>query len=163
MTQLARFRHAGEDRLGVIHGDLYIDLTKAYAGAQAATGVANAAALANAVLGPDALAYLQGGEASYAALREAVAYAASLDPDAARAAGVTVARADAKTLVPVPNPPKIVCVARNYGKHAAEAGLQVSEIPILFPRFAVTQIADGDPIVAPSCPSSSTGRASSPS
>ncbi|GAA1633775.1 fumarylacetoacetate hydrolase family protein [Georgenia ruanii] len=149
MTQIARFRHAGTDRLGAVHGEHYIDVTRAYAAAQAAKGASNGDALAAAVLPPDALSFFEGGEASLAALREALVHARSLETAQAVNDGVLVPRSATKTLVPIPNPPKIVCVARNFGKHAAEAGLQISEIPILFPRFAATQVADGDPIIAP--------------
>lgn len=149
MTQIARFRHSGIDKLGVVDGQYFIDLTRAYAAKQAAQGAANATALATAILPPDALAFFQGGKESHAALQEAVAFAQGLDLGEALDQGILVDRSTAKVLVPIPNPPKIVCVARNYRKHAEEAGLQVSEIPILFPRFAATQIAHGEPIVVP--------------
>ncbi|MGQ4615957.1 fumarylacetoacetate hydrolase family protein [Nocardia sp. R7R-8] len=149
MTQLVRFRHRGSDKLGVIRGEHFIDITRAYAARLAAQGSANSNALAAAILPPDALVYFQGGAASYAALRDAVAFADELDATKARNHGISVARSEASVLVPIPNPPKIVCVARNYRKHAAEAGLTVSEIPILFPRFAATQIADGEAIIVP--------------
>lgn len=150
MTKIARFRYRGEERLGAVVDDAhYIDLTRAYVAAKSAEGAANAAQLADAVLSPDALRFFQAGDAAIAALQEAVAFADSLDAETAIREGVLVPRAETRTLVPIPNPPKIVCVARNYGKHAAEAGLQVSEIPILFPRFAATQIADGDDIIVP--------------
>lgn len=149
MTQIARFHHAGTDRLGVVHGEHYIDVTRAYAAAQTARVAHNGDALAAAVLPPDALSFFQGQEASLAALREAIDHAESLDAAGAIDQGVLVPRSATKTLVPIPNPPKIVCVARNFGKHAAEAGRPIPEIPILFPRFAATQIADGDPIVVP--------------
>lgn len=149
MTQLARFRFLGDERLGVVHGDHYIDVTKAYASAKSAEGLPRAQALAAAVLPPDALAFFEGGARAYDALREAVRHVESLDESDAVAEGLLVRRDQTKTLVPIPHPPKIVCLARNYGKHAVEAGLQLSEIPIIFPRFAVTQIADGDAIIVP--------------
>ena len=129
MTQIARFRHSGIDKLGVVDGQYFIDLTRAYAAKQAAQGAANATALATAILPPDALAFFQGGKESHAALQEAVAFAQGLDLGEALDQGILVDRSTAKVLVPIPNPPKIVCVARNYRKHAEEAGLQVSEIP----------------------------------
>jgi len=52
-------------------------------------------------------------------------------------------------LPPIPRPPKIICVARNYAEHAKEAGLEISPIPILFARFSSTLIADGKPVVVP--------------
>jgi 2-keto-4-pentenoate hydratase/2-oxohepta-3-ene-1,7-dioic acid hydratase in catechol pathway len=149
MTQIARFRHAGADRLGAAEGNEYIDLTRAYAAAQASQGRANAEALAHAVLPPDALVFFEGGQVSLQAAKDAIEFARGLDPSHARNQGIRVPRSDTKTLVPIPNPRKIICVARNYGKHAAEAGLDIPEIPILFPRFAATLIADGDPIIVP--------------
>ncbi|NEW36045.1 fumarylacetoacetate hydrolase family protein [Nocardia cyriacigeorgica] len=126
-----------------------MDLTRAYRHLIASAGRTNADALAEAILPADALTYFQGGAESYKALQEAVAHAQSLATERARAEGILIDRTQAEVLVPIPNPPKIVCVARNYGKHAAEAGLQVSEIPILFPRFAATLIPDGAPIIVP--------------
>lgn len=149
MTKIARFRHRGSVRLGVVSGEDYIDVTKTYAALLASSGGANSERAAEGILPPDSLAYFQGGEHTYRALREAVAFVVRLDADVARRDGLLVRRDDTSTLVPIPNPPKIVCVARNFGKHAAEAGLQVSEIPILFARFPATQIADGEPILVP--------------
>lgn len=150
MTQIARFRHAGADRLGVVSGTYYIDVNKAYASLQRSLGSLTATELADGILPSDALTYFRGGDASYAALREAVDHAESINTSDALTEGVLVLRSESEVLVPIPNPPKIVCVARNFGKHAVEAGLPVSEIPILFPRFANTQIAHEQPIIAPS-------------
>ncbi|MDJ1372703.1 fumarylacetoacetate hydrolase family protein [Gulosibacter molinativorax] len=149
MTKIARFQHLGDARLGVVSGDDYIDVTKAYAALLASEGELNAAAIAQGELSPDSLAFFRGGDRTLSALQDAVAHAESLPDADAREAGIRVSQSSTDTLVPIPNPPKIVCVARNYGKHAEEAGLQISEIPILFPRFAATQIAHGEPIVVP--------------
>jgi 2-keto-4-pentenoate hydratase/2-oxohepta-3-ene-1,7-dioic acid hydratase in catechol pathway len=149
MTKIARFRSRGAERLGVLHGDDYIDVTRAYAALLASRGTANPDQVAEAILPADALVYFQGGEQTYGALQEAISFAEELDPEVARREGILVNREDTATLVPIPNPPKIVCVARNFGKHAEEAGLQISEIPILFARFAATQVADGEPILVP--------------
>jgi 2-keto-4-pentenoate hydratase/2-oxohepta-3-ene-1,7-dioic acid hydratase in catechol pathway len=56
---------------------------------------------------------------------------------------------EVKLLPPIGRPPKIICVARNYAEHAKEAGLEMSPIPIIFPRFANTLVADGEPVVVP--------------
>ena len=44
-------------------------------------------------------------------------------------------------LVPIPNPPKIVCLAFNYYDHARDAGLTPSDEPVIFmkPRTALNQ------------------------
>jgi 2-keto-4-pentenoate hydratase/2-oxohepta-3-ene-1,7-dioic acid hydratase in catechol pathway len=73
--------------------------------------------------------------------------------DAARKAAASadggLAPEDVKLLPVVPRPPKILCVARNYGAHAREAGLDVLEQPNIFIRFAQSLIADGEPIQVP--------------
>jgi 2-keto-4-pentenoate hydratase/2-oxohepta-3-ene-1,7-dioic acid hydratase in catechol pathway len=44
---------------------------------------------------------------------------------------------------------KIVCVGMNYRDHAAEAGLDVPERPVLFAKWPNALIGPGDPIVVP--------------
>lgn len=91
---------------------------------------------------PDMEAFLAAGDAAVAAAGEAIEKAADED-------GLRIPAAEIELLPPVPSPPKIVCVARNYGKHAAEAGLPVLEFPNLFIRFPRSLVADGGPIEAP--------------
>jgi 2-keto-4-pentenoate hydratase/2-oxohepta-3-ene-1,7-dioic acid hydratase in catechol pathway len=46
---------------------------------------------------------------------------------------------DVELLSPLPNPPKIICLAFNYYDHARDAGLTPSEEPVIFikPRTAL--------------------------
>lgn len=48
---------------------------------------------------------------------------------------------DVELLVPIPNPPKIVCLAFNYYDHARDAGLTPSDEPVIFmkPRTALNE------------------------
>jgi 2-keto-4-pentenoate hydratase/2-oxohepta-3-ene-1,7-dioic acid hydratase in catechol pathway len=48
---------------------------------------------------------------------------------------------DVELLVPIPNPPKIICLAFNYYDHAREAGLTPSVEPVIFmkPRTALNE------------------------
>jgi 2-keto-4-pentenoate hydratase/2-oxohepta-3-ene-1,7-dioic acid hydratase in catechol pathway len=87
----------------------------------------------------DIVALLEGGDAAMAAAR------AALDA----ATPEHHAPADLELLPVVPRPPKIICVARNYAEHAAEAKLDVLSEPNLFIRFAQSLIADGEPIQVP--------------
>ena len=50
---------------------------------------------------------------------------------------------------PVPRPPKIICVGRNYAEHAREVGNAVPERPILFSKFATAVVGPYDDIVRP--------------
>jgi 2-keto-4-pentenoate hydratase/2-oxohepta-3-ene-1,7-dioic acid hydratase in catechol pathway len=56
---------------------------------------------------------------------------------------------DVRVLAPVPRPGKVICIGLNYRDHAAEAGLPLPEVPILFPKFANSVIGPGQPIVVP--------------
>jgi 2-keto-4-pentenoate hydratase/2-oxohepta-3-ene-1,7-dioic acid hydratase in catechol pathway len=42
---------------------------------------------------------------------------------------------DATLLPPIPDPDKIVCIGLNYGKHAAEAGIDPPNSPTFFAKF----------------------------
>lgn len=57
---------------------------------------------------------------------------------------------DAVTLAPViPNPNKIICVGVNYKAHMQEMGREPPAHPLLFPRFASSQVGHGQPLLRP--------------
>jgi 2-keto-4-pentenoate hydratase/2-oxohepta-3-ene-1,7-dioic acid hydratase in catechol pathway len=146
--RLATYLQAGQERFGAVDGDTVVDLNRAAAALARANGnTATAQAAADAAVGTDILQFLALGDGAVAAAREAVAYVQSRAAAAARTQQLV---ADVKILPPVPRPPKIICVARNFAEHAKEAGLEISPIPIVFARFAKTLVAQGDPVVRPS-------------
>ncbi|BBK36294.1 5-carboxymethyl-2-hydroxymuconate isomerase [Allostella sp. ATCC 35155] len=49
----------------------------------------------------------------------------------------------------VPDPGKIVCIGLNYRDHVAEGGRDVTEKPVIFARFADSQIGHGEAMVRP--------------
>ena len=109
--RLISYRAGGETRLGARAGDAVVDLNSV-----------------DPNVPTDIVALLEGGDAAMAAARAALE----------KGAGQTEhhAPADLELLPVVPRPPKIVCVARNYAEHAAEAKLDVLSEPNLFIRFA---------------------------
>jgi len=52
-------------------------------------------------------------------------------------------------LVAPVDPPKIVCVGRNYAAHAAELGNDVPKEPLIFLKPSSSIVSDGEPIVLP--------------
>lgn len=52
-------------------------------------------------------------------------------------------------LPPIPDPDKIVCVGLNYEAHRIETGRDKMKYPVLFTRWADTQVAHGQPLVKP--------------
>ena len=147
--RLASYVQAGEDRLGAVLDGTYVDLNRAYASLRRSTGSATPQADADAAVPADILAFLTVGSSAVQGSAEALDHVASLGDEAARR-NLLVADADAvKLLPPVPRPPKMICIARNYAEHAREAGFEISEIPIVFPRFSATLVAHGEPVVRP--------------
>jgi 2-keto-4-pentenoate hydratase/2-oxohepta-3-ene-1,7-dioic acid hydratase in catechol pathway len=147
--KLVSYVHGGDVRLGAVDGDMVIDLNRAYAAMQRNQGLLAAAATADAVLPTDAVTFLALGPPTLDAARDALAHARSLAPERARQSLIIAPVDGVELLPPVPRPPKIVCVARNYADHAKEAGLQISEIPIVFARFPATLVAHGGAIIRP--------------
>jgi 2-keto-4-pentenoate hydratase/2-oxohepta-3-ene-1,7-dioic acid hydratase in catechol pathway len=147
--KLTTYVDAGRPRLAAVEDETLIDLNRAAAARARDRGAPLPEALADATVPADALAFLRAGDDALAAAREALAHAAALPAERARRQRLRLARTDVELLPPVPAPPKIVCVGRNYAEHAEETGLAISEIPILFARFAATLVADGAPVVRP--------------
>jgi 2-keto-4-pentenoate hydratase/2-oxohepta-3-ene-1,7-dioic acid hydratase in catechol pathway len=131
--RLVSFRRNGSTRLGAELNGAIVDLNDASIAAGSTPDEA---------VPTDVLAFLESGEKGLERARAALAFAADhpelqLDPQTL------------ELLPPVPNPPKIICVARNYAAHAAEANREVLEYPNLFIRFAKSLVAQGEPILVP--------------
>lgn len=50
---------------------------------------------------------------------------------------------------PIENPPKILCIGRNYAAHAREGGAEPPSYPDIFMRSRLSMIGHGQPIVRP--------------
>jgi 2-keto-4-pentenoate hydratase/2-oxohepta-3-ene-1,7-dioic acid hydratase in catechol pathway len=78
---------------------------------------------------------LAGGERALAALRSA-----------ARSAGSDGRPGDvdpAARMAPVPRPGKVVAIGLNYRDHAAELGVDIPTVPLMFAKFPTSVIGDG--------------------
>jgi 2-keto-4-pentenoate hydratase/2-oxohepta-3-ene-1,7-dioic acid hydratase in catechol pathway len=83
-------------------------------------------------------------------LKSFLASAPDMDAAAAQLADLPSYLLDAVQLLPViPNPEKIICVGLNYESHRIETGMPEMKHPVLFTRFASTQVAHDAPIVRP--------------
>lgn len=140
--RLVSFRRKGAVRLGAELDGGVVDLNQVYAAQLADRGEADAEARAATAVPPDILGFLAAGETALAAAREAIDFATDH-------AELRLPAGELELLPPVPRPPKIICVARNYGEHAAEANLSVLEHPNLFIRFAQSLIPHEAPILVP--------------
>ena len=64
-------------------------------------------------------------------------------------AGTVLDMEKAKLLAPIPRPPKIICIGLNYRDHAAEARMQIPDVPTVFSKYATSVTGHGSPIVLP--------------
>lgn len=147
--KLVTFLESGTPRLGAVSEGRVVDLNRSLASMYRSEGKQNAQPLADAKLPSDVIGFLGLGAEARRAAEKAVEHASYVDPQQAKFDLLVFDDGERKILPPVPRPPKIVCVARNYAEHAKEAGLELPEIPILFARFPETLVAPGDPIVRP--------------
>src|SRR5207249_3718649 len=121
--RLLTYRQAGAARLGAAVEERIVDVNRAVAALQRSRGMHNAQALADATAPTDVVKFLGAGEAALATAWQAIEHVAGLDPEEAQRDLLVSPATEIKLLPPVPRPPKIVCVGRNYAKHAAEANL----------------------------------------
>jgi 2-keto-4-pentenoate hydratase/2-oxohepta-3-ene-1,7-dioic acid hydratase in catechol pathway len=117
--KLVTFEGGGKVSWGVVQGDGIVDM-----GARLGTRYPDV----KAVLAADAQA-------------EVAAAAKGAKPDW-KLATVTL-------LPPIGNPDKILCVGINYDEHRVETGRQKSDHPVIFTRFADTQVGHGQSLVKP--------------
>lgn len=118
---------AGPPRLGAIAEGAIVELAAALAACPASM-----------------IELLEAGAAGFDLAKRALA--AGL---AAPAPGICHRLREVTLLAPVPRPGKILGVGRNYGAHAAEAGLAAQEKPRIFVKLGSSVIGAGAPIPKP--------------
>ncbi|HEY5658902.1 MAG TPA: fumarylacetoacetate hydrolase family protein [Myxococcota bacterium] len=151
-------RH-GARRLGALlssgtHANLVVDLNRALAVKLATEDVGAPEAEADSLLPADALHFARHFPYALDEARRALDFALqSLDrydaPDLV-AAGIAAPRQEIRLCAPLPNPGKIIGVARNYAAHGAERGSrEPPEEPVLFLKAPSAVIGPEDEIVVP--------------
>jgi 2-keto-4-pentenoate hydratase/2-oxohepta-3-ene-1,7-dioic acid hydratase in catechol pathway len=63
--------------------------------------------------------------------------------------GALVQPAGLRLCVPIPNPPKMLCIGLNYRSHAVESGMAIPDYPIVFARWPKSVVAHGEALVRP--------------
>ena len=81
-------------------------------------------------------------------LRSAIA-AGKLSELEASARDVALDADSLQFMPPVPNPDKILCVGVNYRPHIEEMGREVPNYPVVFVRFAGSQVGHGQAVIRP--------------
>lgn len=126
----------------LIEKNLVVDLQTAYKEKLTSMGETRAATLAKAII-PDRMNdFLEAGEDSLNAAKEAISFITGrLDTSLA-----VFAKDKVVIGPPVPSPQKIVCVGHNYREHILEMKRELPKYPVLFAKFANTVIGPEDDI-----------------
>jgi 2-keto-4-pentenoate hydratase/2-oxohepta-3-ene-1,7-dioic acid hydratase in catechol pathway len=151
--KLVTYESAKQPRLGVVQGDVVVDVAAAY-GLIAKGRIADAKVAAAAVvlrkLGrppEDMIELLGRGERYRKALGVVVASASALGKKGPK--GLAIPLRTAKLRAPIAHPLKITCVGLNYADHAREGGVEPPAAPIFFLKSHNTICGPGDPIKLP--------------
>ena len=151
--RLVTYTFRGTTRLGALVGDAeVVDLNRACALHRAERGERRARALADFLVPPDMLAFLQAGDPAMDAARAALAHMRDLRTPLAGLASGLVFGTDEPGLsleAPVPRPGKVLAVGVNYKDHAEEAKIPLPERPIIFTKLPSCVIGTGVPIHRP--------------
>ncbi|MEM0483392.1 MAG: fumarylacetoacetate hydrolase family protein [Pyrobaculum sp.] len=128
--KLLTFRKGEVRRVGVIQGDVIIDLPKAYL------------AVYDAFEAPDFLYDMKKLIAVGRPALEIVDYLARKAPEEAKLSPKEIVWEP-----PVTNPEKIFAVAVNYKAHGQEAGVKPPERPYFFPKFPNALVGHEQPVI----------------
>src|SRR5881396_1142994 len=147
--RLVTYTFRGTTRLGALVGDAeVVDLNRACALHRAERGERRARALADFLVPPDMLAFLQAGDPAMDAARAALAHMRDLrTPLAGLASGLVFGTDEPgfRLEAPVPRPGKVLAVGVNYKDHAEEAKIPLPERPIIFTKLPSCVIGTGAP------------------
>ena len=151
--KLVTYESARQSRLGVVQGDLVVDVAAAY-GLIAKGRIADAKAAAAAKLlrklgrpPQDMIELLWLGERYRQALGVIAACAHALGKEGPK--GLLTLLSKAKLRAPIAHPNKITCIGLNYADHAREGGQEPPPAPIFFLKSHNTICGPGDPIKRP--------------
>lgn len=142
--KLVSFTMDGHTRIGCLQGQDLVDLNYAYRSMLESQGKIRAAHIAEAYVPSNMVEFLQGGDESMAAAKQAVDFALANRKALTRKA--VLSAVDVKIEAPVLNPGKMICVGHNYREHILEMGRDLPPYPLLFAKFSNTIIGPQDDI-----------------
>ncbi|HWP23689.1 MAG TPA: fumarylacetoacetate hydrolase family protein [Candidatus Binatia bacterium] len=148
--RLVTFFHRGQERIGALdERDRIVDLHKAYETYLCeAESSPIAEDIAAVTLGRDMVEFLERGESSLRAARQALAH---LSGDRKEADGKTVfARSQVRLMAPVPRPGALISAGKNFSDHVAEMSSKKGpSAPVAFLKLPGSVIGPEDDIPYP--------------
>ena len=149
--KLVMFQKTGDPRLGCLEAEGVVDLNLACEAMLLSRESLRAREKAALLVPADSIRFLEGGEESFQAARDALQWVKSQPGDALNIRNYPVIyQTDAvRLLAPILKPSKIICAAHNYRDFLQELGMQPHQEPRLFAKFANAVAAYDQPIPRP--------------
>ena len=149
--KLVMFQKKGDPRLGCLENDQVVDLNLAYEAMLISKGALRSRAKAALLVPTETIAFLEGGDESFQAAREAIQWVGTQQKDdlIIRNNSVILKLEKVKLLAPILKPSKIICAAHNYHDFLEELGMKPHAEPRLFAKFANAVAAYDQPIPRP--------------
>lgn len=139
-------------RIGVVKEDFVVDLTSTYAALLQSKGRSRPYEIASTVIPFDMIRFLEGGDESTSAAREAVSFISRLEIGERKGVlgeNLAYPLSSVKLLPPIPKPGRILCMGKNYPEHARETGDEVPKTQRIFSKLSTSIVGHEDPIVRP--------------
>lgn len=153
--KLVTYNSGKESRLGIVEGDVVVDVHAAIGsfvrGRIADSKLARAANIIRKAGAPpaDMIALLSRGKPYLKALGEIARNLANGSSAKKKAKGLFTPLAKARLRAPIARPGKITCVGLNYADHAHEQGIEPPPSPVFFLKSVNTICGPGDAIKLP--------------
>jgi len=119
--RLVTFTHKGHTRIGALVDEFVVDLS-----------------VAAPELPAEMVAFLEAGIEAMVIAKDAIAAGTGRIPFT-----------DVRLKSPILRPPKIINIGLNYAKHAAEAGIEIPEVPLVFNKQSLCVTGPYDPVYKP--------------
>ncbi|MCS7308971.1 MAG: fumarylacetoacetate hydrolase family protein [Armatimonadetes bacterium] len=133
----------GSERVGVVEGEVVVDLN-------AALSLLDERARPAEMLAREMGHLLEQGEDALSVVRQVLqTYRRLTAEDPATVQGVSYQLEEVRLLPPVPRPQKILAIGANYRAHCEESGMPIPQKPIVFVKVPSALIAHGEAIVYP--------------
>jgi 2-keto-4-pentenoate hydratase/2-oxohepta-3-ene-1,7-dioic acid hydratase in catechol pathway len=156
--KLVNFELAGEPCLGVVKGNLVVNLAVAFKlvldrvvkfAEESPQSQARHRVLQAGPLPQDMIQFLQQDESWFRALDELLSGVVDYFHGDRELDHLFTPVEAARLRAPIPRPGKIICVGRNYAEHAREFGSEAPTQPIFFLKSNNTICGPGEPVMLP--------------
>lgn len=148
--RLFSYQTTDEIRVAACLEDAVVDVNRAGMAMFLGAGNLRADAMAEALVPPDMIGILEGGDDAIETIKQGLQFVKRLKKKRREELveeGILLECEGLTLLAPVPRPGKVICLGLNYRDHAEESGLPIPPEPVIFSKFSNSVVGPNEPIV----------------